>query len=96
MKYWIPGSIALVMAASGAGVSAQVLPPKPVCKAGCGGVILIEFECDRLEVCCGPIINCATGLTAGTCCPSSPYWCCDADFDANWVPYAECYECDPV
>lgn len=100
MNKRIAGLFAMVVAASGSGVGAQVVPPPlPVCNGYCGETVVFSITCKRLEVCCGPAVKCTgpnQGYGAGTCCPSSPLWCCYHGFDENFEPDAFCYECDPA
>jgi hypothetical protein len=99
MNKKIAGLFAMVVAASGSGVGAQVAGGGPLCQGVCGTKIVFSIQCARLQVCCGPVVKCTgpnQGYGAGTCCPSSPLWCCYADFDENLEPVAFCYECDPA
>lgn len=72
---------------------AQVVLPPVTCKMTCGETVIYNFKCTSRQVCCA--IGSCTGDWAGTCCPSSPQWCCFKDF-VEGDAVAFCYECDPA
>jgi hypothetical protein len=72
---------------------AQVVLPPKTCKMTCGETVIYEFTCTSRQICCA--LGSCTGEWAGTCCPSSPQWCCFSDI-VEGDPVAFCVPCDPA